>query len=525
MSTPRQTIHAVPDPVSVPERQTDETATVHELAPSAPSVLAERDVRAKRPPLLSFLLRWETARRFARVVVLMALDFAGVFLAIFTALLLKDVARGQTGLVSGAFHQTRGFVAFAYLVTVLLFARSDMYADRGERPGLARILSTLFQVMVVALIFAVVNGGQSKYFSSYYVFYGSFFFALVYVTGLRGLYEQISGVLLRAAGYRRRAVLVGTGPHIDAVAKALSSGPHPTVEVVGFVSRLERANGGLRSLGTLAEIGETIEANRVDEVIVVDPDFPEHDLLELVDRAHQRGVRVRIAPSTTEILVHRAEFVPGQSVPLFELRPPVFEGIDFVVKRSFDLLVATLLVIVLSPLLLAIAVAIKLGSRGPVLYRSMRPGIGGVPFAFLKFRTMVQGADQSQFELEERNEASGALFKMRSDPRLTRVGRALRRFSLDELPQLVNVLRGQMSLVGPRPLPQRDFDRLEPWHMKRYLVMPGMTGLWQVSGRAELGFDDLVRLDFLYLERWSVFLDLTILVKTLPAVIWGRGAY
>ena len=114
---------------------------------------------------------------------------------------------------------------------------------------------------------------------------------------------------------------------------------------------------------------------------------------------------------------------------------------------------------------------------------------------------------------------------MRADPRLTRVGRMLRRFSLDELPQLINVLRGEMSLVGPRPLPQRDFDRLEDWHMKRYMVMPGMTGLWQVSGRAELDFDDLVRLDFLYLERWSVFLDLTILAKTLPAVIWGRGAF
>jgi exopolysaccharide biosynthesis polyprenyl glycosylphosphotransferase len=432
---------------------------------------------------------------------------------------------GQTRLVSGAFHQTRGFVAFAYLVTLLLFARSDMYADRGERPGLTRILATLFQVMVVALIFAVVTGGQSRYFSSYYVFYGSFFFALIYVTGFRALYEGISGVLLRAAGYRRRAVLVGTGPHIDAVAKALSSGPHPAVELVGSISRLGSASGGLSPLGTLSEIGETIMRHRVDEVIVVDPDFPERDLLELVDRAQQRGVRVRIAPSTTEILSHRAEFVPGQSVPLFELRPPVFEGVDFALKRTFDLVVATLLVIVLSPLLIAIAVAIKLGSRGPVLYRSMRPGIGGVPFACLKFRTMVDDAERRQYDLEEHNEASGALFKMRSDPRRTRVGRALRRFSLDELPQLINVLRGQMSLVGPRPLPQRDYDQLEDWHMKRYLVMPGMTGLWQVSGRAALGFDDLVRLDFLYLERWSVFLDLTILVKTLPAVIWGRGAY
>jgi exopolysaccharide biosynthesis polyprenyl glycosylphosphotransferase len=517
MSSSRQTIHAVPDPV------TDETSPAQAPAPPQQIELGERDVRAKRPPLMSFLLRWETARRFTRVVVLMSLDFAGVFLAIFTALLLKDVVRGQTQLVAQAFHQTRTIVAFAYLVTLLLFARSDMYADRGERPGFTRILATLFQVTVVSLIFALVNGAQ--YFSSYYVFYASFFFALVYLTLFRQVYEWISGLLLHAAGYRRRAVLVGTGAHIDAVAKALAAGPHPAVEVVGFVSRLQGGHDGLRSLGSLAEIGEAIEGNRVDEVIVVDPDFPERELLELVDRVHRRGVRVRIAPSTTEILVHRAEFVPGQSVPLFELRPPVFEGVDFALKRTFDLVVASLSMIVLSPLLIAIAIAIKLGSRGPVLYRSLRPGIGGVPFACLKFRTMVDGADRDQYDLEERNEASGALFKMRQDPRLTRVGRGLRRFSLDELPQLVCVLRGQMSLVGPRPLPQRDFDRLEGWHMKRYLVMPGMTGLWQVSGRAELSFDDLVRLDFLYLERWSVFLDLAILVKTLPAVIWGRGAY
>jgi lipopolysaccharide/colanic/teichoic acid biosynthesis glycosyltransferase len=138
---------------------------------------------------------------------------------------------------------------------------------------------------------------------------------------------------------------------------------------------------------------------------------------------------------------------------------------------------------------------------------------------------MHRDADQRQADLESLNEASGALFKVRRDPRLTGVGRLLRRFSLDELPQLINVLRGEMSLVGPRPLPLRDFERLENWHKKRYLVMPGMTGLWQVSGRSELDFDDLVRLDFLYLERWSVFLDLVILLKTVPAVLSRRGAY
>ena len=154
-----------------------------------------------------------------------------------------------------------------------------------------------------------------------------------------------------------------------------------------------------------------------------------------------------------------------------------------------------------------------------MFYKSWRPGIGGVPFACLKFRTMFADADRRQAELEEQNEADGALFKMRHDPRVTKVGRLIRPFSLDELPQLINVLRGDMSLVGPRPLPQRDFDRLEEWHKKRYLVLPGITGLWQVSGRSDLDFDDLVRLDFLYLERWSVFLDLSILVKTVPAVL------
>jgi len=234
---------------------------------------------------------------------------------------------------------------------------------------------------------------------------------------------------------------------------------------------------------------------------------------------------VRIAPSTMEILIHRAEFVPGQSVPLFELKPPVFDGIDFAVKRTFDVVVSLLLLLVLSPLLIATALAVRLSSRGPIFYKSWRPGIGGVPFACMKFRTMYHDAERRQAELETRNEASGALFKMRNDPRVTRVGRLIRPFSIDELPQLINVLRGDMSLVGPRPLPQRDYDRLEDWHKKRYLVLPGITGLWQVSGRSDLDFDDLVRLDFLYLERWSVFLDLTILVKTLPAVFSRRGAF
>jgi exopolysaccharide biosynthesis polyprenyl glycosylphosphotransferase len=376
--------------------------------------------------------------------------------------------------------------------------------------------------MVLVFVFAVVNGNE---YSSYYIFYGSLFFAVAYVTTLRFLYERATGALLRMAGYRRRTVLVGTGEHIEDVAGALKDGGDTSINVIGFVSITPRPDNGLVSLGTLEDVPEVLETHRVDEVIIADPDFPQQQAVELVDQCHQRGVTVRIAPSTMEILVHRAEFVPGQSVPLFELRPPVFEGLDYMLKRTFDVVGAILLLLFLSPVLLAIALAVKISSRGSVLYGSIRPGIGGQTFSCWKFRTMYRDADQRQADLESINEASGALFKIKDDPRMTPVGRFLRRFSLDELPQLWNVVRGQMSLVGPRPLPLRDYERLEDWHKKRYLVLPGITGLWQISGRSELDFDDLVRLDFLYLERWSVFLDLSILVKTVPAVFGRRGAF
>jgi exopolysaccharide biosynthesis polyprenyl glycosylphosphotransferase len=488
---------------------------------AVPVPLPDRDVRRKRPPLLMFLLRKETLRRLTRVISLLALDFIGVGAAIYTAIAVKLTIRGQFS-VSASWSNTRASLAFAYLLTVLMFARVDLYADRPRRPGLPKIFAALFQATVVALVFALATG---NHFESYYIFYGGLFFGTLYISVLRELYTRITGRLLEQAGYRRRALLVGSGRHIEAVAHALGGRARTQVDLVGYISLTPRPQNGLRSLGRLEQLNDVLGAERIDEVIIADPDFPQESALDLVDRCHQRGVTVHVAPSTMEILIDRAVFVPGESVPLFTLRPPVFEGFQFAAKRSFDLLLAGGGLVLISPILLAISLAVKLSSRGPVIYRSVRPGMAGRPFRCFKFRTMREHADQIQDDLEPLNELSGALFKIREDPRLTRVGRLLRRFSLDELPQLVNVIRGEMSLVGPRPLPMRDFERLEDWHKKRYLVLPGITGLWQVSGRSELDFDDLVRLDFLYLERWSMLLDLSILLKTIPAVLTRRGAF
>ncbi len=505
----------------IDQKEATERPSNGAYAGRAPLMLPERDVRRKRPPLLIFLLRLETLRRLIRVGLLLALDLVGVSAALYTAIALKLAL--QMGLnLHTAWNVTRPSIAFAYLVTVLMFARADLYSDRPRRPGLAKIAAALFQATVIALVFALANG---DHFSSYYLFYGSLFFGVVYVTALRALYTRVTGQLLQRAGYHRRALLIGSGSHIEAVAHALSSSQRTRVDLVGYISLTPRPENGLRSLGRLDQLTEILTHERIHEVIIADPDFPQERALDLVDRCHQRGVKVHVAPSTMEILVDHAEFVPGESVPLFTLRPPVFEGFEFAIKRTFDLVLSALSLVVLAPVLLAIAAAVKLSSRGPVIYRSVRPGMAGKPFRCLKFRTMREHADQIQHDLEQLNEQSGALFKIRADPRLTSIGRLLRRFSLDELPQLVNVIRGEMSLVGPRPLPLRDFQRLEEWHKKRYLVLPGITGLWQVSGRSELDFDDLVRLDFLYLERWSIFLDLAILLKTIPAVLTRRGAF
>jgi exopolysaccharide biosynthesis polyprenyl glycosylphosphotransferase len=491
------------------------TKELREVKPAV--TLPERDVRATRPLLVRTILRFETVRRGIRVAVLGTLDVAGLVLAIWSALAIKSLVVSPEH-IDRAFDQTVDVAPLACLVMLLLFARSGLYRDRAQRPGFSKVIASLFQMTVVILIYAVVEGYD---FSSFWIFYGSLFFALIYVSAFRWAFERVSGAILRAAGYRRRAVLVGSGSHIDAVAHALRDSSE--IEPYGFVSLTPRPTNGLRDFGSLRQLERHFDA--IDEVLIADPDFPQEEAVELVDRCHRQGVRVRVAPSTMEILMDRVEFVPGQALPLFELKPPVFEGLDFALKRTFDLVGAVLLLVVLAPALAAIALAIKATSRGPVLYRSLRPGIGGRPFECLKFRTMVHGAEHLQDHLEPANELAGALFKIRQDPRVTRVGRFLRRWSLDELPQLFNVLRGQMSLVGPRPLPRRDYDRLEDWHRKRYLVLPGITGLWQVSGRSELDFDELVRLDFLYLERWSVGLDLTILLKTFPAVVRARGAW
>ena len=490
-------------------------------APKPPT--ADRDVRASRVYLLSRGPIVSVLRRVASVVALVVLDVVGLALGIYVALVLRQVVAGHGDVLWGLLWREgpAEWLKFVAPITILVFAQSGLYRQRELRPGAGRIVACLIVVALIVLAFGLGTGYD---FTTSGLIPTSVVVSAIAIGLLRAAYESASLEIMRAAGIRRRVVLVGAGESLARLRSSLSSARGGlSYEFVGVVAPEEVP--GFRLLGSRAELPLVLDQVRPDEVILTEADFDERTVLEVVEQAHRQGVKVRLAPDTTELLVQRGEYVPGQGAPLFELRPPVLTGWDWSVKRGFDLVMSLLIVILGLPLWLLIAAAIKLDSRGPVLFVDRRIGVGEREFGMLKFRTMVAGAEARQAELEEANEAERALFKIREDPRVTRVGRLLRRFSLDEIPQVVNVVKGEMSLVGPRPLPLRDYRLLEDWHRARYRVLPGMTGLWQISGRSGLSFDDLVRLDFTYLENWSIWLDVSIIAKTIPAVLTRRGAY
>jgi exopolysaccharide biosynthesis polyprenyl glycosylphosphotransferase len=471
-----------------------------------------RDVRA-RPLVLTRSQSRVFARRVLGIVVLATLDALGLALGLYSALVLRNLVYGDTIFWNLLWREGPvEWLPFLLPITWLVFWQAGLYARRERRAGLGRVASSMVLVAAITLAFAY---GTDYDFTTSGLVPTACVTCVLLIGAFRAAYDSFTVELQRVLRARTRVLLVGEGQGLSSLQRMLAASRGALAyEFVGtFVPRQGEP------------LATRIERDRPHEVILNEGDFDEQTVLEIVEASHRAGVKVRLAPRTTELLVQRGEYVPGQGVPLFELRPPIFAGADWVVKRSFDVLVSGVVVLVGTPLWLAVAAAIKLDSRGPILYRDRRIGVGEREFGMLKFRTMVEGAAEQQDELEERNEAPGALFKIRDDPRVTRVGRVLRKLSLDELPQLLNVLGGEMSLVGPRPLPLRDYERLDAWHRKRYLVLPGITGLWQISGRSNLNFDDLVRLDFYYIENWSIWLDISILVKTIPAVLGRRGAY
>lgn len=329
----------------------------------------------------------------------------------------------------------------------------------------------------------------------------------------------------------KRVVLVGRDSTVLDLAQRLRRDPACGLQVVGACvpqppgsQSLERSQVAV--LGDLSQVVRVVDDVGADAVVVASASETAGQYLrDLSWRLEGTNIDVLAAPGLLEVAPHRLQIRPTTSAPLIQIREPEFRGHRRVVKGVLDRVAAAALLVLGLPLLLGIGAAVRFSSPGPALYRQCRVGKRGVCFDVLKFRSMVIDAERQLDELLSQNEGNAVLFKMRQDPRVTPVGRFLRRYSLDELPQLINVLKGQMSFVGPRPALEREVARYGPDMHRRLLVKPGITGLWQVSGRSNLSWDEAVELDIRYVENWSLGLDLAILLRTIRAVLRSSGAY
>ncbi|WP_369140387.1 sugar transferase [Modestobacter versicolor] len=329
--------------------------------------------------------------------------------------------------------------------------------------------------------------------------------------------------------YLQTTLLVGHRGGVAALHEQIDRERRQGYDVVGCCLPGATVSGnfdGLPVLGDLDEVVEVVKRYEVDTVAVLpSPELDGPALRRLGWDLEKTRAELLLAPAVTEVVGPRVNIRPVCGLPLMHVERPELRGVRRLTKSLVDRTVAVLATLVLLPAFLGIAVAIKATSRGPVFYRQVRLGQDGQPFSMLKFRSMVVDAEAQVMALEQHSEGNGVLFKMKADPRVTRVGRVLRRYSIDEVPQLFNVAVGHMSLVGPRPPLPKEAERYGFDMHRRFLVKPGITGLWQISGRSDLSWDDSVRIDVRYVENWSLVFDFMILWKTLGAVFRGSGAY
>jgi exopolysaccharide biosynthesis polyprenyl glycosylphosphotransferase len=461
-------------------------------------------VRVLNPKnILKKLLGFKPLRRSLSVLVLASLDAAALLIGLLGGLRLPGVGYdrivplapllvGIWVVVFAAFRlydrapirrNPGAFIGASFCWAGLALAGAAVYPESGLGPAV---------VLVVAAL------------------------ALLAASVLRLLFERgVARVYRRGLG--QTPVLVA-GRKVDRkrVLRAMAPGPYVLageVDLEGSAVDLAALRAALDSTG--ARVVVLAGAERL----------PDDELLRLLHSVRLRGVPLRVVPGALALMRGRTILSEGMGMPLLDVRYPQLDNHQRALKRALDVAVSAAGLLLLAPLFLVAALAVRLDSPGPVLFRQKRVGADEKTFICFMFRSMRADAEVLQESLEPLNEAEGAVFKIRRDPRVTRVGGFLRRWSLDELPQLLNVLKGEMSLVGPRPLPVRDFLRIEEEDKRRLGAVPGMTGYWQISGRSSLSFEDMVRLDLYYMENWSLSFDLKIILKTLGAVLRREGAY
>jgi exopolysaccharide biosynthesis polyprenyl glycosylphosphotransferase len=424
------------------------------------------------------------------------------------------------------------YIPFALILTVVLilaYRRQGLYSLRQGTTWFDELYAiingtTTGIVIMVVLVFVF----RPTFYSRLIFFYAG---ALIVV--FLSLSRMIKNIWLR---YMRRqgigvarAVIVGAGEVGRTVMRTLVAHPDLGYEIVGFVdddpAKGTTDIGRFKGMGSLDNLAVLVQDEAIDEVIITLPWQYHRKIMAIMAQCERENVRARIVPDLFQMTLSRMAITEMSGIPLIGVKQVRISPFIRLVKRGIDVFFSLLVLVFTAPLIALISLTIKLDSPGPVLFRQDRVGKGGKPFTLYKFRSMMIGADEQKQLLRDLNEANGPIFKIKDDPRITRVGRLLRRFSLDELPQFYNVLRGDMSIIGPRPPLPEEVAQYQPWHMRRLEIAPGITGLWQVSGRSELPFDEMALLDIYYVEQWSPALDFKILLRTIPTILFGDGAY
>jgi len=474
--------------------------------------------------------RWEALLTFA-------LDAVAILVGFYLAYVVRYVLRIGFGRETSFAEVERfGSLAAVLLATTLLLLWLRGSYDQPRTVTWLGQLGTLGSSVTTAVGIAIIFTfftSPSTWFSRLIYIYA---WVLIFV--MLALGRFLIGRWRRYQWHRGRdllrVVVVGGSGLGREVMVNLADAPRTGFELIGYVADPATEDESpprftsrvvAPQLGELAQLQQVVARHSIDHVVVALPAAQHRELPKVELMCRQIGIEFQLVPDLYELSFDRVTIQELRGMPLIGLRENQIRGANFLVKRVLDVGLILLTMPLWGVLAVVIALLIRLTSPGPVLLRQTRVGRNRQPFEFLKFRTMVANAEQLKAQLMAQNEADGPLFKLKNDPRVTPVGRWLRKYSLDELPNLLNVLRGEMSLVGPRPAIPEEVAQYKPEHHRRLEVMPGVTGLWQATGRSDSSFDEYVRLDIYYAEHWSVWLDLRILLATLPAVLLGRGAY
>lgn len=468
----------------------------------------------------------------------MALDAAFAFLAFRIAYQLRYVYE-----VGGAvqfydwlpFSQFRDrALLFSILAVLILLIRGVYGLPRSS--GLLDESVMIVGGLTTAMAGVILTAFLTRFVPSRLVFIYAWAIAILLFVLRRALSRSVRTALWKHGIYVDRVIVIGSGESGRRIMEAMLNNPALGYKLVGFVNdapetsdlslatehRVHRA----ARVGSLDDLERLVGRHSIDEVIVALPADQLGRVPSIIEQCRQHSVLFKVVPDLLQLSLDRVDVGEVAGLPLIGVKPASIQGGQLLAKRAIDVL-TSLAVLGFGLLPMAIiAMLVRFTSEGPVLYRQTRVGKNGAHFTLVKFRCMIDGADEMRAQLiAENGSQDPRLFKLRDDPRLTRVGRVLRRWSLDELPQFWHVLKGDMSLVGPRPQMPDEVADYEEWHLQRLAVTPGLTGLWQVNGRSQLSFDEMVRLDLYYAEHWSPWLDMKIVLRTVPAVILGRGAY